>query len=93
MKNILNKITAFIDIVYGWGIMICLFVGGATFFGYIAAFIAGGEAAAQICSFIYKQIFPCLIYGGNIIVLLGLFNMYLRRQKSLTVNADTSKHN
>lgn len=91
MKNILKKITAVLDHVYGWGIMICLFVGGATFFGFLAAFIIGGDTATAICDFIYNKIFKVLIYGGNIIVLLGLLNMYLKKQKSLTMSESTEK--
>jgi len=85
MKNMMKKLIKIIDYIYGWGIFICLFVGGLMFFGYLAAFVIGGELATQICDFIYKKIYAWLIYGGNIIVLLGLFNMYLKKQKSLTI--------
>lgn len=90
MKNVIKKITVVLDQVYGWGIFLCLFVGGAAFFGYLAAFIIGGDTAAAICDFIYKTVFKVLIYGGNVIVLVGLLNMYLKRQKSLTMS-DNSK--
>jgi len=88
MKKILKVISKILDYVYGWGIFICLFVGGITFFGYVAAFIIGGETAAVICDFIYKTVFKILIYGGNVIVLVGLLNMYIKNQKSLTVSGD-----
>ena len=88
MKKILKVISKILDYVYGWGIFICLFVGGLTFFGYVAAFIIGGETAAVICDFIYKTVFKILIYGGNVIVLVGLLNMYIKNQKSLTVSGD-----
>lgn len=91
MKNVLKKTTTVLDYVYGWGILICLFVGGATFFGYLAAFIIGGDTAAAICNVIYKHIFKILIYGGNIIILIGLLNMYLKKQKSLTMNDNSEK--
>ena len=88
MKKILKVISRILDYVYGWGIFICLFVGGLTFFGYVAAFIIGGETAAVICDFIYKTVFKILIYSGNVIVLVGLLNMYIKNQKSLTVSGD-----
>ena len=88
MKKILKVISKILDYVYGWGIFICLFVGGITFFGYVAAFIIGGETAALICNFIYKTVFKILIYVGNVIVLVGLLNMYIKNQKSLTVSGD-----
>ena len=55
MKETCKKISAKLRIVFGWGILLCLFAGGLTFFGYLAALIVGGEAAALICTFIYKQ--------------------------------------
>ena len=44
MKEKLKKISNVCKIIFGYGIMITLFVGGLTFFGYIAALIIGGEA-------------------------------------------------
>lgn len=90
MKKFIQTTTKILDFVFGLGIFICLFVGGATFFGYVAAFIIGGDVAAQICDVIYNHIFKVLIYGGNVIVLIGLLNMYLKRQKSLSIS-DTKK--
>ena len=89
----LQTITVILDHIYGWGIFLCLFVGGTAFFGYLAAFIIGGDIAPLICDFIYKGVFKVLIYGGNIIVLLGLLNMYLKKQKSLTMSDTKSKAN
>ena len=91
MKKILKKIIAILDGVYGWGILVCLFVGGMTFFGYLAAFIIGGDVATAICNVIYNYIFKVLIYGGNIIVLLGLLSMYLKKQKTLTMTESSEK--
>lgn len=83
MKNIIKKISAFLKTVFGYGIMICLFLGGFTFFGYIAALIIGGSGAAAICSFIYGKLFPAIVYTASVLVLLGLFIMYLNGEKSL----------
>lgn len=93
MKKFLATVIKVLDVIYGWGIFICLFGGGLTFFGFLAAFFIGGETATEICTFIYKQIFKWLIYGGNIIVLLGLVNMYLKKQKSLTISETEKKAN
>lgn len=85
MNKAIKKITKILDIVYGWGIMLALFLGGMTFFGYLAAFIIGGETSTAITTFIYKGFFPVVIYATNIIVILGLVSMYLKREKSLTI--------
>ena len=91
MKKYLNNAIKAIDTVYGYGILGCLFGGGLTFFGYLAAIIIGGELAANICVFISKKIFPILIYISTVLVLLGLLKMYLSGETALTVKKSTSK--
>lgn len=93
MKAICKKISDFLRVVFGYGIMVCLFVGGLTFFGYVIAIIIGGDTAVMICEFIYKKIIPIVIYTSNILVLLGLVIMYLAGEVALTANKKkTSKH-
>ena len=73
--------------------MICLFAGGLTFFGYLAALIIGGETAAAICVFIYKTVIPYIIKLSTVMVLLGLVAMYLNGEMALTSDKKkTSKH-
>lgn len=86
MKAICKKISNVLKTIFGWGIMICLFAGGLTFFGYVAALIVGGDTAAAICTFIYKTIIPYIIYGSTVMVLLGLVAMYLAGENALTAN-------
>jgi len=84
MKEIFKKISAVLKTIFGYGIMICLFAGGMTFFGYVAALIIGGSAATAICTFIYKQIIPVIVYCTSCLVLLGLVAMYLNGEMALT---------
>lgn len=93
MKKILTVLTKILDKIYSIGILVCLFGGGLTFFGFLAAFIIGGETATEICVYIQNQIFKWLIYGGNVIICLGLVNMYLKKQKSLTVSDENREAN
>ncbi len=93
MKNTLKKISDILRVVFGYGIMICLFAGGLTFFGYIAALIIGGDTAALICTFIYKTFFPIVIKASTILVLLGLVVMYLNGELALTAEADKKQRN
>lgn len=86
MKEICKKVSSVLRSVFGYGIMICLFAGGLTFFGYIAALIIGGDTAAEICKFIYKSFFPVIIKTSNILVILGLLVMYLNGEMSLTIS-------
>ena len=93
MKAICKKISAVLKTIFGYGIMICLFAGGLTFFGYLAALIIGGDAAAAICEFIYKTIIPYIIKTSTAMVLLGLVAMYLNGEMALTSNKKAaSKH-
>ena len=86
MKEMMKKVSQVLRTVFGYGIMLCLFVGGLTFFGYVAALIIGGDTAAAICYFLYKQVIPVVIYTSTVMVLLGLVVMYLNGEMALTSN-------
>lgn len=93
MKEVLLKISNVLKTIFGYGIMISLFAGGLTFFGYLAALIIGGSTATAICTVIYKNIIPVIIYISTIMVLLGLLAMYLAGEKALTPDKKkASKH-
>ena len=84
MKAVLKKIAKVIELIFGYGILISLFVGGMSFFGYVAALIIGGDIAMQICAFMKNMLYPCLILIANSTVLLGLVKMYLCGEVALS---------
>ena len=84
MKDFCKKLSNVLKTIFGYGIMISLFAGGLTFFGYVAALIIGGDIATAICTVIYKNIIPGIIYLSVSMVLLGLIAMYLSGEKALT---------
>ena len=86
MKETMKKIAETLKIVFGYGIMITLLVGGLTFFGYVAALIIGGNTAAWICEVIYKHIVPVMIKTSTIFVMFGLVTMYLAGEMALTTS-------
>ena len=96
MKNVLNKVVSVLKFIFGWGVMLSLFAGGLTFFGYLVAIcIGGGEGGigAEICRIISKEITPVITYVATSCVLLGLLTMYLSGDKALTVGKkESSKH-
>lgn len=93
MKKFCKKLSDILKTVFGYGVMITLFAGGLTFFGYVAALFIGGDVATAICTFIYKEIIPVIIYVSVIMVLLGLLAMYLAGEKALTPEKKhTKKH-
>ena len=86
-----KKITEICKLIFGYGIMLVLFAGGMTFFGYVAALLIGGDAAAVICHVIYKQIIPVIVKASTILVLFGLVCMYMSGEKSLTPSEKKKK--
>ncbi len=83
-KEVCKKIADVLSVVFGYGITACLFAGGLTFFGYLAAIIIGGDVAASICVVLKDTILPIVIYASTILVLIGLLIMYLRGETALT---------
>ena len=91
MKEKMKKLSEILKVIFGYGIMICLFVGGLTFFGYVAALIIGGETATAICTFIYKTIVPIMVRTTNTLVLRGLVAMYCAGEMALTTKSKEKK--
>ncbi len=91
MKKFIRKFADAVQTVFGYGIMICLFAGGFTFFGYLVAICIGGETASVICTVIYKSLFPVIIKTSNILVLVGLLCMYLKGEVSLVISKKAKK--
>ncbi len=90
-KTVRMKIADVMSYVYGIGIIVALFVGALSFFGYLAAIIIGGETATEICVFIYKKIYPILFIFSSAVVLLGLVKMYVAGEKSMVPNKKRKK--
>lgn len=91
MKETCKKISEVCKIIFGYGIMIVLFAGGLTFFGYLLALLIGGETATAICTWIYKSFIPVIIYASTVLILFGLATMYLAGEKALTPGIKNSK--
>ena len=89
-KKTLKEISDVCKLIFGYGIMLVLFAGGLTFFGYLAALVIGGEAAAAICAFIYKRFIPVVIYISTLLILFGLLCMYLAGERALTPGREDS---
>lgn len=79
-----QKISKIFEIIFGYGIFICLFAGGLTFFAYLAALIMGGEIANIICTFTYKTLYPYLIRLSSVMILVGLLKMYILGETALS---------
>lgn len=84
MKSFCKKFAVALRWVFGYGVMLSLFVGGLTFVGFLVALCIGGPTATAICVFIQKQLFPIVIKVATSMVLLGLVVMYLSGETALT---------
>ena len=91
MKEKLKKVSDVLKLVFGYGVMITLFVGALSFLGYVVALIIGGETAALICDFVYKVIIKITIYASTVTILIGLLAMYLAGEKALTPSKRAKK--
>lgn len=91
MKESMKKIADVCKTIFGYGIMIVLFAGGLTFFGYLAALLIGGETATAICTWIYKSFIPVIVYVTTVLILFGLICMYLAGEKALVPTGKKSK--
>lgn len=92
MKETLKKISDVFKLIFGYGIMIVLFAGGLTFFGYVVALLIGGDTATAICTWIYKSFVPVMIKTSTILILFGLLTMYLAGEKALTPGKKNMQH-
>lgn len=74
--------------IFSYGILACVFAGGFSLVGYLAAMVVGGEAAPKICIWIFKTYLPWVIRFTSIFTGIGLLGMYLDKQKALTASSD-----
>ncbi len=86
MKKYIEKIANVLGWIFGYGMMISLFIGGISAVGYIIALIIGGDTAGAICKFIYKDVYPILVFSTSVILLLGILKMYLTGQFALSAS-------
>ena len=91
MKNFCKKLSDILKTIFGWGILIALFAGGLTFFGYVIALCIGGSVGTAISLFLYQHVLTWIIYLSVVMVLLGLVAMYLAGEVALTPGKKKAK--
>ena len=80
----MKKISNVFLMIFAIGVLLALFAGALSFFGYVAAMIIGGETATAMCLFIFKTYFPWVIRVCSVCVGIGLIGMYLKKVKALS---------
>ena len=91
MKEKCKKVAEVFKLIFGYGIEIVLFAGGLTFFGYLIALVIGGDAATNLCTWIYKSFIPVIVKASTILILFGLVTMYLAGEKALVPDKNHAK--
>ena len=91
MKQMHKKIVDICKWIFGYGIMIVLFAGGLTFFGYVVALIIGGDTATEICTWLYKSCIPIIVYASTVLIVFGLITMYISGEKALVPDKGKKK--
>ena len=76
--NVLNKI-------YGIMMTASFFAGILPLVPFVIAIIIGGEAGANISTFLYKQFYPWVIIIGCVAIIVGLVAMYIGKIEGLSV--------
>ena len=89
----MKKTLEIIFSIFGIGITVCLFAGGASLIGFLLALIIGGETATEICVFIHKSYFPIVIQASSVVAFVGLVGVYLQKLASWNDNRTKAKHN
>ena len=84
----MEKISDVLLKLFSFGIVICLFAGGASFLAYLVGLIIGGEVATALCLFVFERYLPWVIKFTSIFIGFGLLGMYFSNQKALTVKND-----
>ena len=86
----MKKISNVLLTVFSIGVLLTLFAGGLSLFGYGIAMCIGGETATKISLFIFEKYFPWLIRICAVSVGFGLIGMYFSKIKALTLKNNDS---
>ena len=74
--------------IFAYGIIACLFAGGLSLVGYLVGLVIGGEAATNLCAWVFKTYLPWVIKATSVFTLIGLIGMYLSKQKALMATTE-----
>ena len=80
-----KKIFDILNNIYGILMFTSFFAGFLPIVPFIIAIIVGGDFAATVCNFIYKQYYPWVIVLGCIAIVVGLIAMYIGKLEGLSV--------
>ena len=77
-RDACKKVASVLEYIIGVALLICLFVGGLGFVGYLVAFCIGGDMAMDICAWLYGKFYAVLIKISTCTTLCCFLLMYLK---------------
>ncbi len=80
-----KKIFNVLNNAYGILMSVSFFAGFLPLIPFIIAIIVGGDFAANVSVFLYKQYYPWVIVLGCIAIIVGLIAMYIGKLEGLSV--------
>ena len=80
------KIAKLCNVVFGYGMLIAMFVAFILFVGFVAAFFIGEDAAAALTTFLYKTLLPKTYVLAVIASFFGIVGMYLHGEKAMLMS-------
>lgn len=86
-----TKIAKFCNIVFGYGMLIALFVAFVLFVGFVVSFFIGDAAAGALTTFLYKTVLPKTYVLSVIVSIFGIVGMYLRGEKAMLMSKKPKK--
>lgn len=84
----MKKVSDILLKIFAYGIIACLFAGGLSLVGYLVGLVIGGEAATNLCAWVFKTYLPWVIKATSVFTLIGLIGMYLSKQKALVATTE-----
>ena len=77
LRDACKKVASVLEYIIGVSLLICLFIGGLGFAGYLVAFCIGGDIAIDICAWLYDKFYAVLIKISTCTTLCCFLLMYL----------------
>ena len=77
--------------IFSAGVLLSLFAGALSFFGYLVAIIIGGQGGTDLSLFLYEKYFPWVIRLSSVSVLFGLVGMIMQKKKALVVTEEKNE--
>ena len=73
--------------IYGISMLVAFFIGFIPVIPFIIAIIIGGPTGESISLFLYNKVYPLAFIIASFAVVIGLIAMYIRGEKSLSVES------